>query len=47
VPKPFALIRRDVTPADDFVSFYGYELDRGIPEEKGLHVVQRWRSKKG
>lgn len=47
VPKAFALIRRDITPADDCVAFYGYELDRRILAEKGLHVVQSWRFKKG
>jgi hypothetical protein len=47
VPKAFALVRRDVTPADDFIFHYGYELNRGILAEKGLHVLQRRRFKEG
>jgi len=47
VLKAFALVRRDVTPADDFISFYGYELNRGILAEKGVHLLQRWRLKEG
>ena len=46
VPKAFALVRRDVTPADDFISLYGYKLNRRILAEKGVHVLQRRRLEK-
>ncbi len=45
--KAFALARRDVTPADDFVSLYGYELNRRMLAEKGVDVLQRRRLEKG
>jgi hypothetical protein len=47
MPKAFALVRRDVTPADDFISLYGYELNRGILAKKGVDVLQRWRLEEG
>jgi len=45
--KAFALVRRDVTPADDFIFLYGYKLNRRILAKKGIHILQRWRLEKG